>query len=92
MQRQRLTGGSLKAGGYDSRERILELEFTDGRIRRYKGVPAEVWQRMRAAPSAGTFHDDRIAEEYPWEEAGHAGVSPDARARLDALFGPPPES
>lgn len=89
IERRALKGGRLKAGAYDEREQRLELEFTDGSVRTYKGVPGEVWRRLLAAPNPASFHEDRIAEEYP-AERGSAAADPDAKARLDALFGPPP--
>jgi len=89
MQRQRLSGGTLKSGGYDSSEQLLELEFVDGRVRHFRHVPAEVWRRLVASPNPASFYEDRIAEEYPQSDAARAGIRDDARAKLDDLFGPP---
>lgn len=89
IDRRALKGGRLKAGAYDEGSQRLELEFVDGSVRTYKSVPAEVWRRLLAAPNAASYHEDRIAEEYPVER-GSAAVDPDAKARLDALFGSPP--
>ncbi len=91
MQRQRLSGGALKSGGYDSSQQLLELEFADGRIRHFRHVPAEVWRRLVASPNPGSFYEDRIAEEYPQSDAGRAGTGDDARRKLDDLFGSPPD-
>lgn len=89
IERRALKGGRLKAGAYDEAGHRLELEFVDGSVRIYKSVPAEVWRRLLAAPNAASYHEDRIAEEYPIER-GSAVADPDAKARLDALFGAPP--
>jgi len=88
MQRSPLRGGRLKAAGYDEREKRLELEFVDGSVRVFKGVPGEVWRRLLSAPNPASYYEDRIAEEYPVEH-GSAGGGAEARARLDDLFGPP---
>jgi hypothetical protein len=90
MKRQRLAGGPLRSGGYDSRQQLLELEFVDGRIRQFRHVPEEVWRRLVASPNPGSFYEDRIAEEYPQADAGRAVDTGEARAKLDDLFGPPP--
>ena len=90
MKRQRLSGGALKSGGYDSSQQLLELEFVDGRIRHFRHVPAEVWRRLVASPNPGSFYEDRITEEYPQSDAGRAGNDDEARGKLDDLFGPPP--
>jgi len=89
MERRPIQGGRLKAAGYDERERRLEITFVDGRVQVFKAVPGEVWRRLLASPNPASYYEDRIAEEYPVEH-GSAVADPDAKARLDALFGPPP--
>lgn len=91
MERRTLKGGRLKSGAYDERGQRLELAFVDGSVLVYKAVPAEVWRRLLAAPNPASFHEDRIAEEYPVER-GSAAPDAAAKARLDALFGPPGET
>jgi hypothetical protein len=88
-ERKVLRGGKLAAGSYDERNQQLLLEFVDGSRRQYKGVPGEVWRRLLAAPNPGSFFEDRIADEYPNQPAG-AVQQDQAKARLDALFGPSP--
>ena len=45
MDMQHLTGGSLRAAGYDERARKLVIELTSGTYE-YLGVPSEVWRRF----------------------------------------------
>lgn len=85
LTRTPLRGQALRAAGYDRRDQRLEIEFADRSVRAYKGVPQEVFERLRAAPNAGAYFDDRIRDEYPWERVS-AG-SGDARGRADDLFG-----
>lgn len=89
MERRALKGGRLKSGEYHEREQRLELEFVDGAVRVYQGVPAEVWRRLLAAPNPASFFEDRIADEYP-NKPGSARAADGAKDRLDALFGAPP--
>jgi len=89
IERRALKGGRLRSGTYDEAGQRLELEFVDGSVKVYRSVPAEVWRRLLAAPNPASYHEDRIAEEYPVER-GSATADPDAKARLDALFGSPP--
>jgi hypothetical protein len=91
VQRQPIRGGRLRAAGYDEREHRLELEFVDGSVKAYKGVPAEVWRRLLASPNPASYVEDRIAEEYPVEQ-GSRGGDEQAKSKLDDLFGPPPAS
>ena len=48
MQMKRMSGGSLRAAGYDERERRLTVELTAGTFE-YAGVSAEVWRRFSSA-------------------------------------------
>jgi len=89
MQRQLLHTDRLRAAGYDARERLLEVEFANGDVLVYVGVPDEVARRFFASPNPAAFWEDRIAEEYPARRAANA-TADDARARLDALFGKKP--
>ena len=91
MDRRTLRGGRLKAAGYDEREQRLEVEFVDGELRTFAGVPAEVWRRFVAAPNPASFYADRIDEEYP-VRVGRAAGDASARGKLDALFGSPGEA
>jgi hypothetical protein len=86
MQRTTLHGAKLKSAGYDERERRLEIEFANGDVKVYKGVPAEVARRLFSAPNPAVYWEDRIAEEYP-AEAGSGAADAQARAKLDSLFG-----
>ncbi len=88
MQRRTLGGGKLRAATYDERLARLVIEFADGSVRVFKGVPAEVWQRLLRSPNPGSYFDDRIADEYP-SERGSPAADAQAKSRLDDLFGPP---
>lgn len=88
IERRPLRGGRLKAGAYDARAQRLEVEFVDGAVRVFKGVPGEVWRRLLAAPNPASFFEDRIADEYP-NQPGSSASQAGAKARLDDLFGGP---
>jgi hypothetical protein len=90
MQRRPLKGGRLKSGSYDERDQRLEIDFSDGSVRIYQGVPAEVWRRLLSSPNPASFFEDRIADEYP-NSPGSAAGDAQARSRLDDLFGAPPK-
>ena len=90
MQRKPLSGGRLKSVGFDERNQLLEIEYTDHSVTLFKQVPGEVYRRLLASPNPAAYYDDRIADEYPREQ-GSRGDSAQARSRLDDLFGPPPK-
>jgi hypothetical protein len=63
MDMQRLSGGNLRAAGYDMRARKLVIELTSGTYE-YQSVPSEVWRRFSDASSPWSYYRDNIEEEY----------------------------
>ena len=61
---KRLTGGNLRAAGFDERTRRLVVELTAGTFE-YNGVTVDVWRRFSTASSPWSFFRDNIEEEYP---------------------------
>ena len=86
MQYKKLSGGNLKQAGYDAAEKILEIHFQDGTIKRFKAVQTEVFNRFIASPNPATYYQDRIEEEYPIEK-GRVSAPENAKNKLDDLFG-----
>jgi hypothetical protein len=64
MEMKRMSGGSLRAAGYDERARKLVVELTSGTLE-YSGVSGEVWRRFSTASSPWSYYRDNIDEEYP---------------------------
>lgn len=55
MNRISVTSSNLTSVGYDDGRRILEVEFTDGSIYQYFGVPLEVFDGLLSAGSHGKY-------------------------------------
>lgn len=51
--------------GYDPNARELEVIFTSGKIYRYEGVPADVYDKLLKAASKGQFMNACIIDVYP---------------------------
>jgi KTSC domain len=64
MEMKRLSGGNLRAAGYDEQTRLLRVELTAGTFE-YSGVTPEVWRRFSGASSPWSFFRDNIEEEFP---------------------------
>jgi hypothetical protein len=64
MEMKRLSGGNLRAAGYDAGKRLLVVELTNGTFE-YSGVTTEMWRRFSGASSPWSFFRDNIDEEYP---------------------------
>ena len=65
MERKRISASNVRSVGYDTRGRILEVEFSSGSIIQYSGVSEEVYRRLMNAPSPGSFFHDEIEEDFP---------------------------
>ncbi len=63
MEMKRLSGGNLRAAGYDERNRKLVVELTAGTFE-YAGVSPDLWRRFASASSPWSFFRDNIEEEY----------------------------
>ena len=64
MEMKKINAGKLRSIGYDSRERILRVEFEDGTAIDYSGVGAEVWRKLSTSDSAWSYYRDNIEEEF----------------------------
>jgi len=64
MEMKRLSGGNLRAAGYDEQNRKLVVELTAGTFE-YTGVGADTWRRFVGASSPWSFFRDNIDEQYP---------------------------
>jgi hypothetical protein len=64
VERKRVNSSSIRSVGYDAPNRTLEVEFSNGSIVRYERVPAEIYRRFMAAPSATSYFRDEIEESY----------------------------
>jgi len=65
MQRSRVSSTSVRSVGYDRRTHALEIEFLSGSVYRYAMVPASVFERLRTAPSVGSFVNSVVKPRYP---------------------------
>ena len=63
MEMKKLSGGNLRAAGYDEKNRALVVELTAGTFQ-YSGVSADVYRRLIGASSPWSYFRDNIEEEY----------------------------
>ena len=66
MIRQPVASGNLQSVGYDPTSGILEIEFKNGSIYQYTGVPKGIYQELMTAPSHGKYHARYIRNRYPY--------------------------
>jgi hypothetical protein len=64
VDRKRLNASTIRSAGYDARNRVLEIEFSNGSIIQYSGVGDEIYRRLMNSPSAGSYFRDNIEENF----------------------------
>ena len=64
MDRKKVISSSIRSIGYDERNRVLEVEFNDGRVNQYSAVSAEVHRRLISAPSIVSYFRDNVEESF----------------------------
>ena len=62
----------ILAAGYDITTRILQIRFTSGAEYQYSGVPPELYEKLLAAESAGSFLHKHIKGKYPFAKTKDA--------------------
>jgi hypothetical protein len=68
MNRQSVQSSMVKAWAFDPMTETLEIEFTNGRIYQYAGVPAFLAKGFELAASKGEFFMSRIDRRFRGEE------------------------
>jgi hypothetical protein len=64
MERKRVNSNKIRAVGYDSKSRVLEVELRDGAVIAYSGVSQEVHRQFMNAPSPTSYYEDKIADDF----------------------------
>ena len=65
MRRKKIDSSIIYAVGYDRQESILELEFIDGAIFQYTGVPYREYMGLMDSGSRGKYYLRYIRDMYP---------------------------
>lgn len=68
MDRIDVVSSNLKAVGYDEGSETLEIEFRDGRVYHYFGVPPEEHRALMEAGSHGKYLAAEIKDRYRYEK------------------------
>jgi len=64
MKRTAVKSSNIKAVGYDSTSRTLEVEFLSGGLYQYFGVEPAVALTLRRTKSKGQYFANNIKNEY----------------------------
>jgi len=70
MERHPVQSSNIVSIGYDIGSETLEVEFKDGGIYQYIGVPHHLYEQFSAAPSIGQFFHYNIKNLFPYARVG----------------------
>ena len=70
MLKQSVASTNLTSIGYDEETQTLEVEFLNGRVYQYYGVPNNMHVQLMQAPSKGQFFVTYIRNSYPFSRVG----------------------
>lgn len=63
-----VVSSNLRAVGYDAATRLLDIEFTNGDVYRYRNVPQRVHSLLMGAASVGKAFKTHIVGQYDFEK------------------------
>jgi len=64
MERIPVTSTNVQSIGYDSENQILEVEFQNGGVYQYAGVPSGEYDALMSADSKGSYLSRNIKGRY----------------------------
>jgi hypothetical protein len=66
MERTQVSSSNIRAIGYDPISSTLEVEFNNGTVYQYAGVPQWEVDALMSAASHGTCFNANIRNRYPF--------------------------
>ena len=57
---------NLSSLGYDAASQVLEIEFRNGRVYQYEGVPQRLVDELLQTPSKGQYFNSQIKGRYSY--------------------------
>lgn len=68
LKRIQVDSSMIKSVGHSFPRRMLEIEFKDGSVYRYKGVKKQIFKDMLHADSKGKYFHSMIKKNYPYKK------------------------
>lgn len=70
MNRNQVASSNVRSIGYDITSQTLEVEFHNGWVYQYYGVPEFLHQEIMSASSKGQFLNQYIKNAFPYSRVG----------------------
>ena len=68
MVNQMVLSTEIEWIGYEKSDSMLQVEFIEGSVYRYKDVPEDVYQNFLGAQSHGRYFEEQIKGQYPYRK------------------------
>lgn len=68
MERIPVSSSNLASVGYDADSQTLEIEFHNGGVYQYAGVPESEYEGLMGAESQGRYFHANIKNSYPYSK------------------------
>lgn len=65
-----VSSSNIAAVGYDAESQTVHVQFLDGSLYAYKGVPEHEFENLRTAPSVGSYLNRNYKNIYPYQRVG----------------------
>ena len=85
MERVPLESRAIASAGYDAETCVLELEFSSGRVYRFRDVPRGVYEWLLRVPNKGVYVSRSITSHYAYEDVTDQPATEEPAA-LEALL------
>lgn len=69
-ERYMVSSSNILSVGYEEGSETLEVEFLNGSIYQYFGVPKHLYDQLMGEPSKGKFLNTYIKNQYPFSRVG----------------------
>lgn len=70
MERTKVNSSNIASVGYDPTGQVLEVEFKNGGVFAYQGVPAHEVVNLHGSESVGKYLHSKIKPNYPCSKVG----------------------
>lgn len=65
---KQVSSSNLSAVGYDVDNKLLHVQFKNGTIYEYRGVPEKIYTDLMSADSLGTFFNQNVRTTFPYSK------------------------
>ena len=72
MDRESVTSSNIKSIGHCGTSETLEIEFLNGSVYQYHGVPANTFLELMKAASKGSYMHSHVKAQFTYEKVREA--------------------